>query len=930
MVTARPGEIVLDSKRYKLQDPRRWQKQPVLRAARKIGGGDTKYSDYDLWNVKAWNTWHLGRGEEYFETDGRYHDSWNAETRVRGQITLGPHIYATGPGEMMNYESGTLTPAALGNTVYAWTESFVAPTGDLTADSALLYLRKSGTPADDITVGIYTDSSGPNTLVTGAEKTLTEASVGTVYDWVEFDWTGTVTLTGGSTYWIVVDTDTLSGSSSNQYLMGYDGGAGYAGAFKYTTASDWASWSDYSSSGDLWFRLEGTEGELDGIPVRFAFHDGPGAEMVTDGAMDDWTTDDLDSWSESDCDAAEETSSPYGGSGSSAKVTASDSNGFIYQQIGVTAGEEYRLQFAYKNTSGDTASYAVYDVSNSGDILAQTDLPSLTSWSDLIEYEFAAPTGCSSIYIKFFAKANTDIVWFDAVTLKHLSENLLVLAGAYVYYWDSANEKWVDDSAGLSGDGTNMLVVGDSLYVAQGANGPIRVKNEETWADDVDNLEGDVLGMGIVPTGDHAGKYVLIRGNAVAGHEHRAQYLYGGDWYSLKGTVDEQTDVGDVTSAITWIGVYQGSNWLGKTDGVYEVGKDGIAYNKFPFFTQKASWNFRGTSVWHRNELILPVAYGVWSFDGRTLKNIGPGIAIAGPYHFAEAGAHVGLPTDRQGTVYDTLPAVNALYACIDGSVSGAYSSVMLWTGRGWHEVVRGQVAAKAIRALGYTPAGTIEDESRLWYGYDKKVFYAILPDTTDDPYQWASSKYENTGGIDFAWFNAGLFEVDKDWRDVTIEAENVSAGQRIEVTYLLDDDTTATSLGVIDDGTLGTAISNNQATLSFGTDTYGKRIKLSIYLATEDPDETPKITNVKLKYWKVPNPVYGWNFTLKLTDLDRSWRTQQTDFETTFEKKEPVTLVDPYGASHTVKLDNLAETIIATDTGEPLGCLVTVRAVEA
>lgn len=796
MVTRQEGEIVLDSKRYKLQDPKRWQRQPVVRAARKIGGGDTKYSDYDLWNVKAWETWHLGRGEEYFETDGRYYDSWNCETRIRGQITLGPHIYPTGLAGSLNYESGTQGSVAIGQDnptgpdYYAYAESFDAPTGGFVADSALFLLKRWNTPGSDITVSLCSDSDPagePGDVL--KSKAVTAATVSADnFAWIEFDWDGTQALEAATTYWLVVSVASLTESA--HYKIAEDLAHGYGGECNLSTATPW-SWQDCSSSYDLWFRLEGAEGELNGTPVRFAFYNDDG------------------------------------------------------------------------------------------------------------------------------------------------TEKLFVLAGTKVYYWAAATDKWVDDEATLGGTGTDMQVWNSQLVVTCGAN-TIRAKSSGSWGDFSPSGQGRKLGIGIIPTGTHAGKVGLIKSGPTSltdAHKVRVVEPGGNSWDSLKGA-SADTVVGDPSSDITWIGQYQGSIWIGKEDGVYEVGKDGIAYNKFPFFTQKASWNFAGTCVWHRNELMLPAVYGMWSFDGRTLKNIGPGVSLVSelwlPGGRSPYGEHVGLPTNRQGVIKDLLPTVNALYAAMDAGAGTGYSSILLWTGRGWHEVVRGDSTGKRILALGYTPANTIETEARLWYGYDKNVFYCILPDTTDDPYQWASSKFENQGWVELGWFNAGLFEVDKDWRDVTIEAENVDDGSTLEIFYKLDDDTSYTSLGVIDDGTVGTAISNNQATLTFGTDTYGKRIMLKIYAATDDPDNTPKVTNVKLKYWKVPDPVYGWNFTLKLTDLDRTWRTQQSDFKTTYEKKEPITLVDPYGASHTVRLDKPVETIVASDTGLPLGCLISLWAYEA
>jgi len=101
--------------------------------------------------------------------------------------------------------------------------------------------------------------------------------------------------------------------------------------------------------------------------------------------------------------------------------------------------------------------------------------------------------------------------------------------------------------------------------------------------------------------------------------------------------------------------------------------------------------------------------------------------------------------------------------------------------------------------------------------------------------------------------------------------------------------------------------------------------------LESDDEDETAKVTGIILKYWKTPDIVWGWAFTLQLDeDSDRSWRTQKSDYITTYEKKEPITLVDPEGASHTVRLEQFAGTYLMSEAGQPKGYTIACWAFEA
>jgi len=104
------------------------------------------------------------------------------------------------------------------------------------------------------------------------------------------------------------------------------------------------------------------------------------------------------------------------------KITADASNEGISQTVTVTPETEYQLLGIYRNTAGDLAQYAVYDVTHSADILATTDLASSTVESTL-SYVFTAPAGCTSVRISLMAKASTDIVWFDTVSLAEVNYN---------------------------------------------------------------------------------------------------------------------------------------------------------------------------------------------------------------------------------------------------------------------------------------------------------------------------------------------------------------------------------------------------------------------------------------------------------------------------------------------------------------------------
>lgn len=107
-----------------------------------------------------------------------------------------------------------------------------------------------------------------------------------------------------------------------------------------------------------------------------------------------------------------------------------DANGEgISQTIAVSAATEYQLTFLYKNTADDLAQVAVYDVTNSADIMATTDLTSSTANASY-SYVFTTPAGCVSIKISLLCKTAGDIVWFEAPYLCPTEYSETVTTGA--------------------------------------------------------------------------------------------------------------------------------------------------------------------------------------------------------------------------------------------------------------------------------------------------------------------------------------------------------------------------------------------------------------------------------------------------------------------------------------------------------------------
>jgi len=100
------------------------------------------------------------------------------------------------------------TDAGLGvsATAWQWSQGFkITPTGPL--GKVRLYLKKVGSPTDNLVAYIETDNSGKpsNTVVTnGTSEAVLGSGLSTGYGWITFYFTTPPTLTGGVQYHVVV------------------------------------------------------------------------------------------------------------------------------------------------------------------------------------------------------------------------------------------------------------------------------------------------------------------------------------------------------------------------------------------------------------------------------------------------------------------------------------------------------------------------------------------------------------------------------------------------------------------------------------------------------------------------------------------------------------------------------------------------------
>jgi len=148
-------------------------------------------------------------------------------------------------------------------------------------------------------------------------------------------------------------------------------------------------------------------GSIDNVSIQEVLPNKVGSEMITNGTFDTATT----GWTA--------TRSTLAVVSEELQITATDDSGYARQNKTVVSGKTYNYTFDYWNTAGDTAYYQVYDATNAAQIIAATDLPD-TQTSSKFSVNFTVPSTCTSILVIVGAKLNTDITYFDNISLREI------------------------------------------------------------------------------------------------------------------------------------------------------------------------------------------------------------------------------------------------------------------------------------------------------------------------------------------------------------------------------------------------------------------------------------------------------------------------------------------------------------------------------
>lgn len=720
--------------------------------AAKAGAGSTQDSDLTEWSVWSQRDWHTGRGQEEMEDGSAFLDGWNVETRIKRQLTLGPLPQAPTPASAPVYEPGNVAGYGLGRPGQ-WQRG---------AMSSGIYWVWAGRV---LVMWIFQNNGGYlglggewggliKSLAVGIRKVGTPSA----------GFTAALHAHNGSFY------------GAGAELASVTVAAGDVGtSFDWVTCefasplavdSDTVYWERYSSTTTPSAnRYEKAWGGSPGYswPLRVNYEVVSRAQsFTTPGAG-------------LTCESVQLYVRKMGTPGTfTVKLCADDGGkpGTVLKSESVDVGAAAETVYGWLSVTwgsgealaGSTLYWIVMEAPASADAARTYVL-----WGGDSAAGYASGAGMKMVGTgawaaegaDFYFRINGDELEDEVTAFARYDGDWYCAAGDTVYKLTAG--AWATSERIAGHDVTALEAWGGYLWAARGAGDDVRWYNGTVWADATGAFTATLIKGG--------GGYLHRTGTGADAHK-----LY----YSSNGTTwSSAIEVGPGDHAVTGLAWYRDILVLSTATRLWGM-TAGSAYPLIDWHSQEDADNGRGLLAWSKTAcLYIPLRFGLYRWNGDTMTAVGP-----------EQGT--GLPAERAGKIAALCATGNWLYAGVDAGTGR--SSILAYSGRGgWHEVQRCEQTGQSILAVG---TETLHSPSRLWFGMGSETRYLMMPDYSDNPWQWTGYEFNAMGELETSWIGGDLIEVVKDLHEVVIRGEGIGAEQPLEVYYEVDRSGTWTYLG--------------------------------------------------------------------------------------------------------------------------------------
>lgn len=377
-------------------------------------------------------------------------------------------------------------------------------------------------------------------------------------------------------------------------------------------------------------------------------------------------------------------------------------------------------------------------------------------------------------------------------------------------------------TAGLTGPVTDVCVVDDVVYFAQGEDVTIRrfnaYRNSTTWTNRFDNDGSNkATYMRYVRTDTGAKK--VWRALSTASTVSVASKQSWGSDLSFGSAIT----CGSTDTRITGLAAYGAPEipYVFKEDSFGSVNNS--IYAEIPIGEMKAVASDTNGRAWCRHDVYLYFSLldGLERFYNGHLDDIGP-------------NRDEGLPEERQGAIYKLISYPGRIYAAIDGLDTG-FSSILVYNGIGWHEIYRAPLGMR-IRSM-QVQVMPGDDVDRMWIGQEEEAVWVPI---ALNPLKQNGYEYETGGQVVSSWMYGGMQDVIKFWKSAKLFCENlVTSKQTVTFEYQTDTDEDSddwNSVGTFD------ASPVEELDMSASNNVTGRRWRYRLTLNTDDATITPRI----------------------------------------------------------------------------------------
>lgn len=329
----------------------------------------------------------------------------------------------------------------------------------------------------------------------------------------------------------------------------------------------------------------------------------------------------------------------------------------------------------------------------------------------------------------------------------------------------------------------------------------------------------------------------------------------GTNWIQPTDTSGAAASAGMDPELVTGMAEMDGSHYIATTRSLYAV-------RPGDFLTWVGDWP-AASLIWFPNSPIFdaPNGRGLVNWRGSLYAIVNHRV-----WRFSADGSFQDIWFGNEDAPAGRLDKVKAigvgpggLYAATQGTIAIGGTPTAYWSalwcmpvgGNGWHflENISG-AAVSVFYDSGYSRLYTTMTDNSVWRY--RESAYSL------NPYRDYLSKFNPAGWVEWDWFRGNVRENDKDWESVTIMGE-FPANTGVSV-YWKDSASTNWEF-------LGTADADGEELIwPVSTRPTDPAIKLGLYLYTTDPDVSPKVEAVRVKYMTMVKDWFRWNLNVDVS----------------------------------------------------------------